>query len=177
MDLLQPDLMARIVDQGVLKGNLSLITSNGDIMSRMTNDVENVSSTISQSLGSLVSGLLTIAGTVTIMFLYCWQLTLITMISVILTVLVTKKMSAVMRRVYRKRSSILGKLNGHSEEMITGYKSIVAYNKQKDVIDEFCQTSEALKKVSIQAEILGGSMEPVMNCIYHLCQTVFQTDQ
>lgn len=142
--------------------------SNGDIMSRMTNDVENVSSTISQSLGSLVSGLLTIAGTVTIMFLYCWQLTLITMISVILTVLVTKKMSAVMRRVYRKRSSILGKLNGHSEEMITGYKSITAYNKQQDVIDEFCQTSEQLKKVSIQAEILGGSMGPVMNCISNI---------
>ena len=111
--------------------------SNGDVMSRMTNDVENVSSTISQSLGSLVSGLLTVIGTVAIMFAYCWQLTLITMVTVILTVIVTKKMSQVMRKVYRKRSDILGQLNGHSEEMITGYKSIVAYNKQQDVIDEF----------------------------------------
>ena len=59
--------------------------SNGDIMSRMTNDVENVSNTISQSLGSLVSGVLTIIGTVVIMFAYCWQLTLITMVTVILT--------------------------------------------------------------------------------------------
>ena len=142
--------------------------SNGDIMSRMTNDVENVSTTISQSLGSLVSGVLTIIGTVAIMFSYCWQLTLITMISVILTVLVTKQMSKAMRKVYRKRSAILGQLNGHSEEMITGYKSIVAYNKQADVIEEFCKTSDELRKVSIKAEILGGSMGPIMNCISNI---------
>ncbi|MBR2615331.1 MAG: ABC transporter ATP-binding protein, partial [Clostridia bacterium] len=139
--------------------------SNGDVMSRMTNDVENVSSTVSQSLGSLVSGVLTIIGTVGIMFLYCWQLTLITMVTVLLTVFVTKKMSKMMRKVYRKRSAVLGRLNGHSEEMITGYQSIVAYNKQKDVIEEFAKTSDELRRVSIKAEILGGSMGPIMNCI------------
>lgn len=142
--------------------------SNGDVMSRMTNDVENVSSTISQSLGSLVSGVLTIIGTVSIMFYYCWELTLITMVTVILTVIVTRQMSKVMRKIYRKRSKLLGELNGHSEEMITGYKSIVAYNKQKDVIDEFCETSDELRKVSIKAEILGGSMGPIMNCISNI---------
>ncbi|MGM9602269.1 MAG: ABC transporter ATP-binding protein [Faecousia sp.] len=139
--------------------------SNGDIMSRMTNDVESVSNTISQSLGSLISGVLTVIGTVSIMFAYCWQLTLITLVTVILTVVVTKKMSSVMRKVYRKRSALLGQLNGHSEEMITGYKSIVAYNKQEDVVEEFRKTSDALTKVSIKAEILGGSMGPIMNCI------------
>lgn len=142
--------------------------SNGDVMSRMTNDVENVSNTVTQSLGSLVSGVLTIIGTVVIMFIYCWQLTLITMLTVILTLVVTKKMSKVMRRVYRKRSAVLGQLNGHSEEMITGYRSIVAYNKQEDVTEEFASTSEELKKVSIKAEILGGSMGPIMNCISNI---------
>ena len=142
--------------------------SNGDVMSRMTNDVENVSSTISQSVGSLVSGVLTVIGTVAIMFFYCWQLTLITMVTVLLTLYVTKKMSGVMRKIYRKRSALLGQLNGHSEEMITGYKSIVAYNKQEDVIREFCDTSDELRKVSIKAEILGGSMGPIMNCISNI---------
>ena len=142
--------------------------SNGDVMSRMTNDVENVSSTISQSVGSLVSGVLTVIGTVAIMFFYCWQLTLITMVTVLLTLYVTKKMSGVMRKVYRKRSALLGQLNGHSEEMITGYKSIVAYNKQEDVIQEFCDTSDELRRVSIKAEILGGSMGPIMNCISNI---------
>ncbi len=142
--------------------------SNGDIMSRMTNDVENVSTTVSQSLGSLVSGVLTLVGTVAIMFVYCWQLTLITMLSVILTVLVTNKMSKVMRKVFRKRSALQGELNGHSEEMITGYRSIVAYNKQADVMKEFNETSDQLAKVSRKAEILGGSMGPVMNCISNI---------
>ncbi len=142
--------------------------SNGDIMSRMTNDVENVSNTVSQSLGSLVSGVLTVIGTVAIMFYYCWQLTLITMLTVVLTIFVTGQMSKIMRKIYRKRSQMLGRLNGHSEEMITGYKSIVAYNKQDDVTDEFNKTSDELMKVSIKAEILGGSMGPIMNCISNI---------
>ena len=139
--------------------------SNGDVMSRMTNDVENISNTIAQSLGSLFSGVLTVAGTVAVMFYYCWQLTIITMVTVVITVIVTKYLSHTMRKVYRKRSKMLGQLNGHSEEMITGYKTIVAYNKQKDVMEEFNRTSDELTEVSIQAEILGGSMGPVMNCI------------
>ena len=61
---------------------------------------------------------------------------------------------------------MLGRLNGHSEEMITGYKSIVAYNKQGDVIDEFNKTSNELTKVSIKAEILGGSMGPIYGTIF-----------
>lgn len=142
--------------------------SSGDVMSRMTNDVENVSSTVSQSVGSLVSGVLTVVGTIAIMFYYCWQLTLITMVTVLITMIVTKKMSEAMRKVYRKRSALLGELNGHSEEMITGYKSIVAYNKQEDVKKEFCDISDELRKVSIKAEILGGSMGPIMNCISNI---------
>ncbi len=142
--------------------------SNGDIMSRMTNDVENISNTVSQSLGSLISGVLTVIGTISIMLYYCWQLTLITLVTVILTVVITKQMSRVMRKVYRKRSKVLGRLNGHSEEMITGYQSILAYNKQEDVIAEFNETSDELARVGIRAEILGGSMGPIMNCISNI---------
>lgn len=142
--------------------------SNGDVMSRLTNDVDNISNTVFQSLGSLISGVLTIIGTIAIMFWYCWQLTLITMFSVFLTVFVTKKMSSKMRKVYRKRSKVLGRLNGEAEEMITGYKTLVAYNKQEYIIDEFSEISEELTRESIRAEILGGSMGPIMNAISNL---------
>ncbi len=142
--------------------------SSGDVMSRMTNDVENISNTVSQSLGSLVSGILTIVGTVAIMLWYCWQLTLITLLTVLLTVFVTKKMSEVMRKIFRRRSEALGALNGHAEEMITGYRSVAAYNKQKDVMKEFNAASEELTKVGLRAEILGGSMGPLMNCISNI---------
>ena len=142
--------------------------SNGDVMSRMTNDVENVSNTVSQSLGSLISGVLTVVGTIAIMFRYCWQLTLITMVSVLLTVYVTKIMSKKMRSVYRRRSRALGMLNGHAEEMITGYRTILAYNRQETTKAEFGEISDKLTKEGIHAEILGGSMGPIMNCISNL---------
>lgn len=142
--------------------------SNGDIMSRMTNDAENVATTISQSLGSLLSGVLSITGTVILMFSYCWQLTLITMVSVILTVFVTKEMSKIMRTVYRKKAFILGRLNGHGEEMITGYRTIVSFHKQEEVAKEFDEISDELKKVGMKAEILGGAMGPIMNSISNI---------
>ena len=142
--------------------------SNGDVMSRMTNDVENVSDTVSQSLGSLVSGVLTVVGTIAVMLWHCWQLTLISLVTVVLTVLVTKKLSGVMRKLYRRRSGALGALNGHAEEMITGFRSTVAYNKEDDVIAEFNAASDELRTVGIKADILGGSMGPVMNCISNI---------
>lgn len=139
--------------------------SHGDIMSRMTNDVENISNTISQSLSSLVSGVLMIGGTVIMMVYYCWQLAILSCITVILTVVTTKYLSAAMRKFYTKRQVLLGSLNGTVEEMVTGYKTVVAYNRQDDVVESFDKTSDELTKVGIVAEILGGSMGPVMNVI------------
>lgn len=142
--------------------------SNGDVMSRLTNDVDNISNTVFSSMSSLISGILTIIGTIAIMFKYCWQLTLITLLSVLITFFVTKFMSQKMRKVFRKRSKVLGRLNGEAEEMITGYKTLVAYNKQDDIVDEFTGISEELTKVGIRAEVLGGSMGPIMNAISNL---------
>ena len=142
--------------------------SNGDVMSRMTNDIENISNTVSQSLGSLVSGLLTVAGTIAIMFWYCWQLTLITLVTVALTVLVTKGMSRRMRTAYRQRADALGRLDGHAQEMISGYRTVLAYNRQDAVRAEFAEISDTLTREGIRAEVLGGSMGPLMNAISSL---------
>ena len=138
---------------------------HGDIMSRMTNDVENISNTVSQSLSSLFSGILTIIGTVIMMLALCPQLAILSCTTVILTVLATKGLSAAMRKFYRKRQELLGVLNSQVEEMVTGYKTVVAYNRQDMVCTEFDKTSDELTKVGIIAEILGGSMGPVMNVI------------
>ena len=138
---------------------------HGDIMSRMTNDVENISNTVSQSLSSLFSGILTIIGTVIMMLALCPQLAILSCTTVILTVLATKGLSAAMRKFYRKRQELLGVLNSQVEEMVTGYKTVVAYNRQDMVCTEFDKTSDELTRVGIIAEILGGSMGPVMNVI------------
>jgi len=138
---------------------------HGDIMSRMTNDIENVSNTISMSLSSLVSGALTLIGTAGMMFYLCPMLALLSCTTVILTVVATKFLSGAMRKFYRKRQVLLGNLNSTVEEMVGGYKTVVAYSREEAVIDSFNTTSDELTKVGIVAEILGGSMGPVMNAI------------
>lgn len=141
---------------------------HGDIMSRMTNDIENVSNTISQSLSSLVSGTLTLLGTAFMMFYLCPSLALLSCTTVILTVLATKFLSGAMRKFYRKRQVLLGSLNSTVEEMVGGYKTVVAYSREDAVIKDFNKTSNELTKVGIIAEILGGSMGPVMNVINNI---------
>ena len=139
--------------------------SHGDIMSRMTNDVENISNTVSQSMSSLFSGVLTIIGTVGMMLYLCPSLALLSCITVVLTVAATKFLSGAMRKFFRKRQVLLGQLNGTVEEMVTGYRTVVAYDRQGAVIEDFSRTSDELTKVGIIAETLGGSMGPVMNVI------------
>ncbi len=139
--------------------------SHGDVMSRMTNDIENISTTVSQSLPSLFSGVLTIIGTVTIMLLYCWQLALLSFATVFLTVIATKVLSKKVRRFSRRRQMLLGQLNGTVEEMVSGYRTVVAYNHQDITTEEFCETADNLTKAGIKTDIFSGVMGPIMNCI------------
>lgn len=139
--------------------------SHGDVMSRMTNDIENISTTVSQSLPSLFSGVLTVIGTVAIMLWYCWQLALLSFATVILTVLATKILSKGVRKFSRSRQRLLGTLNGTVEEMVSGYRTVVAYNHQDITTEEFCDTSDSLTKAGIKTDVISGVMGPVMNCI------------
>jgi len=139
--------------------------SHGDVMSRMTNDVENVSTTVSQSLPSLFSGVLTIAGTAAAMLWYCWQLALLSFLTVILTLLATRFLSGKVRHFSRDRQRLLGQLNGTVEEMISGYRTVAAYSHQKETQEEFCRTADSLTKAGIRTDVFSGVMGPVMNCI------------
>lgn len=139
--------------------------SHGDVMSRMTNDIENISTTVSQSLPSLFSGVLTIIGTVIMMLWYCWELALLSCATVLLTVCVTKILSKKVRKFSRRRQQLLGALNGTVEEMISGYRTVVAYNHQDITTEEFCETSDSLTKAGIRTDAFSGVMGPIMNCI------------
>ena len=138
---------------------------HGDIMSRMTNDVENVSNSVSQSLGSLVSGVIMLVGCFTMMLIYSWQLTLVSMITIVLTLFVSKNLSKLMRKYFPMQQRKLGQLNGQIEETVSGYKTIKAFTREARVCEEFNATSDELRRIGIKAQILGGSMGPCMNCI------------
>jgi len=138
---------------------------HGDIMSRMTNDVENISNTVSQSIGSLISGSLTIVGTLVIMLWYSPVLTAVSMVTIVLTVTLTRFLTSFMRKLFVKQQELLGALNSHSEETITGIKTIASYSLEDAQKEKFNCISDELKRCSINAQVLGSSMGPLMNFI------------
>jgi ATP-binding cassette subfamily B protein len=142
--------------------------SHGDIMSRMTNDVENISTTISQSIGSLISGVLTVVGSIIIMLIYSPLLTVISLVTIFLTLFVSKVLTKYMKKYFIEQQVLLGKINGHVEEMVVGYKTVVSYSKEQDAIDEFEGMSNKLRTCAIKAQIFGGVMGPCMNLISNI---------
>ena len=141
---------------------------HGDIMSRMTNDVENVSNTISQSIASLFSSVIMVVGTTVLMLMISPIMTAIAFIAVPLTVIVSSVLAKAMRKYYVRQQKLLGALNGHIEEMVTGYSTVVAYGKEAEECEKFNDISVQLRKASISAKVWGGIMGPCMNIIGNL---------
>ncbi len=141
---------------------------HGDIMSRMTNDVENVSNAVSQSIASLISSVLTLIGALVMMIYYSWVMALIACITIPLTITVTTKLAKFMRKYFVKRQKLLGQMNGQVEEMVTSYKTVVSYGKEGKAIKEFSATSEEFKDASIKARVWGSIMGPCMNFLGNL---------
>lgn len=139
--------------------------AHGDLMSRMTNDVDNVTNAVSNSISSLVSGLIMIVGCFTIMLIYSPLLTLISLTTIILTLIISFFMSKVMRPLFHKQHEILGLVNTQTEEMVSGIKTVIAYNHQSEAIKKFNEYSNNLCTTSMKANIIGGSMGPLMNFI------------
>ncbi|MBQ6622115.1 MAG: ABC transporter ATP-binding protein [Mogibacterium sp.] len=142
--------------------------SHGDLISRMTNDAENISNVISSSLSSLFSGVLTLIGTISVMLWYSVRLTLVSCSVIIFSVLFTQILSKVIRRFYVRRQQLLGSINGIVEEKVSNYKTVTAFNQQEQVISEFNATSDELTRVGITAEAVSSSLGPIMGMLNNL---------
>ncbi len=142
--------------------------SHGDIVSRMTNDAENVSNTISQSIGSLISSVLTLIGSLVFMLSISPILTLAAMITIPLTIFVSARLSKFMRKYFVLQQRLVGKINGNVEENVTAFKTVLAYGMQEAAETEFLKNAAELKKTGIKAQIFGGVMGPLMNIINNL---------
>ena len=141
---------------------------HGDIMSRMTNDVENVSVAISQSITSLISSALTLIGAFSMMLYYGWIMALIACLTIPVTITLSAKLAKFMRKYFVRRQKLLGQLNGQVEEMVTSYKTVVAYGKEQKAVEEFAESSKDLRKCSISARVWGSIMGPCMNFLGNL---------
>ena len=146
--------------------------SHGGLISRMTNDADNISNIVSQSLSSLLSGILTLIGTIVMMLWYSVPLTLISCSTVVLSVIATAFLTKYMSRYFLRRQELLGDLNGTVEEYVTNCHTVTAYNRQEPTIRAFSDTADRLTHVGIIAEIIGGSMGPVMNMLSNVAFVV-----
>ena len=138
---------------------------HGDIMSRMTNDIENISQTVSQSISSFFSSVITIIGTFIIMLYFSPILTGVSMISIVLTVLTTTFLSKYMRKYFPMQQTLIGNINSIVEETITGYQTVISYQKEEKLRENFEKQNLQLRKIGIKAQIFGGVMGPFMNVI------------
>ncbi|MBG9798053.1 ABC transporter ATP-binding protein [Brevibacillus laterosporus] len=137
----------------------------GDLMSRLTNDVENINNTLSQATTQIFSSLITVIGAVGMMLMLSPSLTLVSLIVVPLGLFITKKIAERTRKLFLEQQTELGQLNGYIEEMISGQRVVKAFNREQETIDQFAKKNQRLKKVGAQAQVFSGIIPPLMNAI------------
>ncbi len=142
--------------------------SKGDIMSRVSNDVENISSGISDTLISLLSGVLTIVATLIIMLVLSPILTLCTIITIPLVMVLTETIAKKTKVLFKNQQVELGKLNGHIEEMISGINIVKMFNYEDKSINKFKDINEKLLNISIEAQVYSALLMPMMNVINNI---------
>ena len=142
--------------------------THGELMSRLTNDIDNISVTIAQSTTQLVSAVITIIGSFVMMLILSAYMTLAALITVPLVFLLTKFISGKSRKMFKGQQKELGILNGMIEEAIGGQKIIKAFNMEQNITDKFDGTNKELLTYSVSANIWSGILMPFMNVITNL---------
>ena len=144
------------------------IHTHGELMSRLTNDIDNISVTIAQSTTQLVSAAITILGSLIMMLTLSVYMTLAALITVPLVFLLTKFIAGKSRKMFKGQQRELGMLNGSIEESVSGQKIIKAFDMQENILEKFDKTNQKLLKYSISANIWSGVLMPFMNVITNL---------
>lgn len=142
--------------------------SHGDTMSRMTNDVDNISGSIAQTTTELISSIFTLVGSLIMMLSLNLFLTVLALIAVPLFMILTKIISSRSRTYFMDRSKALGDLSGIIEESITGMKMVKAFNRKEETLKEFRAVNEDLEKAATKALIWAGFLMPFMGVISNL---------
>ncbi|MBQ7660812.1 MAG: ABC transporter ATP-binding protein [Clostridia bacterium] len=136
--------------------------SHGEIMSRFTNDVDNISVMMDQTLTSLVSGTLMLLTTLGLMFYTNWQLSLITVVFTPLFLKGSGFVAKYSRKYYSGQQAALGAVNGYIEESVSGQKVVKVFNHEDICNEEFAMLNDDLRKKQIKAQFYGGIMGPIM---------------
>ena len=141
---------------------------NGEIMSRFTNDVETLRMFISQGVTQFISSGIMIIGSLVIMLVLSWQMTLIVLFMVAVMTIVTKTIGKKSAFYFKKQQEDLGKVNGYIEEIIEGQKVVKVFNHEEEVISHFNEVNEKLRKASTSANSFANMLGPIMNNLSHI---------
>lgn len=136
---------------------------HGELMSRVSNDIDLISQTLGNSLTQLISSVLTVVTVAVLMLLLNLPLALISLISIPLIVFSTRLIARYTRKGYKDQQQYLGKINGHIEESISALTTVKLFGTEKENLDKFINYNGKLKKASDKANIYGGIMGPFMN--------------
>lgn len=146
--------------------------SKGDIISRLTNDLDSISVTLQNNLVQLLTSVSTLIGVFVMMMVVSPLMAMITVTTIPLCVLVTYSIARRSEQLFRRQWAVLGELNGHIEEMYTGHKVVKAFDRERAAIEEFDEINGELFRVSRMAQFLSGNIGPLMNFINNLGYSV-----
>ncbi len=142
--------------------------TTGDILSRVINDVDTISNTLQQSITQLISAIVTLVGIFIMMLLISPTITLVTLITIPLSILLTKNIAKHSQGYFIAQANSLGELNGHIEEMYTGHTIVKAYGHEKRAIEKFSIINEKLYDSSWKAQFISGIIMPLMHLINNI---------
>jgi ATP-binding cassette subfamily B protein len=140
----------------------------GDLLSRVTNDIDNIGQSLQQSLTQLITALLTIVGVLAMMFLISPILAVVSLLAVPASFAVTVLIIGRSQRQFVAQWASTGALNGHVEEMHTGHAIVKAFGRQREAIETFEAENERLYEASYRAQFISGIIQPAMNFIANL---------
>lgn len=139
--------------------------THGEIMSRLSNDIDNVSNTISQSTVQFMSSSVNIVGSLGMMIYLSPLMTIASLTTVPMVFFLTRFIAKRTKKLFQDQQRTLGRLNGHIEESISGIHVVKAFNNEEKVIDEFKLQNDILRDVGVKAQTWSGFIMPIMNVI------------
>ena len=142
--------------------------THGELMSRLSNDVDNVSNMLSNALTQVLSSIITVVVSLSMMLSLSWQLTIIACLTIPLSMLVLGRIAKYTGRLFKQQQAALGELNGVVEETITGAKVVKVFSREKYVMEDFQRSNEELTEVGTKATIFSSCIGPLMNVIGHI---------
>ncbi|GEA32289.1 ABC transporter ATP-binding protein [Clostridium diolis] len=142
--------------------------THGEILSRVTNDVDNISTTLQQSLTQLITSIVTIVGVIIMMLTISPMMTLVVILTLPLYIVITTLVAKHSQKFFAAQQKEVGELNGHVEEMYTGHKIVKVFGHEKDSIKEFENINDRLYKAGWKAQFISGIIMPMMRFVSNI---------